>query len=160
MKFKISNINNIVFFIFLYLSLIAGFLNGESLNYGSYGDWVNGNKEVISDFSSNFLYTFLNYDDYAHRHSPIYLIFLSLFLDLGFELDQVRLIHLHLCILLIVIFYKCLKLKFKNINNNYLVATSFIIFLSPTFRSLAIWPDSRIPGLIFFVLTIFFFFKV
>ena len=159
MKFKISNINNIVFFIFLYLSLIVGFLNGESLNYGSYGDWVGGNSRPISDFSSNFLYTFLNYDDYAHRHSPIYLIFLSLFLDLGFDLNQVRLIHLHLCILLIVIFYKCLKLKFKNINNNYLVAMSFIIFLSPTFRSLAIWPDSRIPGLIFFVLTIFFFLK-
>ena len=159
MKFKNLNINNIAFFIFLYLSLIVGFLSGESLNYGSYGDWVGGNSRPISDFSSNFLYTFLNYDDYAHRHSPIYLIFLSLFLDLGFDIDQVRFIHLHLCILLIIIFYKCLKLKFKDINNNYLVALSFIIFLSPTFRSLAIWPDSRIPGLIFFVLTIYFFLK-
>ena len=159
MKFKISNINNIAFFIFLYLSLIVGFLNGENLNYGSYGDWVGGNSRPISDFSSNFLYTFLNYGDYSHRHSPIYLIFLSLFLDLGFDIDQVRFIHLHLCILLIIIFYKCLKLKFKDINNNYLVALSFIIFLSPTFRSLAIWPDSRIPGLTFFVLTIYFFLK-
>ena len=31
--------------------------------------------------------------------------------------------------------------------------------MSPTFRSLAIWPDSRLPGLIFFVLTIYFFLK-
>ena len=47
----------------------------------------------------------------------------------------------------------------KVINNNYLFLLSLIIFLSPTFRSLAIWPDSRLPGLIFFVLTIYFFLK-
>ena len=139
------------------MSLLIGFLYGENLNYGAYADWHTANRPPIIDFSNNFLHTFLNFDNYAHRHSPIYLIFLSLFLDLGFDLDQVRFIHLHLCILLIVIFYKCLKLKFESINNNYLIALSFVIFLSPTFRSLAIWPDSRIPGLSFFVLAIYFF---
>jgi len=120
---------------------------------------VGANREPIIDFSNNFIHTFLNYDDYGHRHSPIYLIFLSLFLDLGFDVDQVRFIHLHLCILLILIFYQCLVLKFKNVNSSYLLILSFIIFLSPTFRSLAIWPDTRIPGLFFFVLTIYFFLK-
>ena len=36
---------------------------------------------------------------------------------------------------------------------------SLTIFLSPTFRSLSIWPESRIPGLIFFTLSIFYFLK-
>ena len=153
-KTKNSNIINIVCFFTLYLSLIIGFLYNENLNYGSYGDWINSNLEPIKDFSSNFLYTFLNFDQYGHRHSPVYVIFLSLFLDLGFDVDQVRLIHLHLSISLVVIFYMCLKLKFKRINNNYLIALSLILFLSPTFRSLSIWPDSRLPGLTFFVLTI------
>ena len=158
-KIKNSNTISIICFFTLYLSLIIGFLYNENLNYGSYGDWINGNLEPTKDFSDNFLNTFLNFDQYGHRHSPVYVIFLSLFLDLGFDTDQVRLIHLHLSISLVVIFYMCLKLKFKDINNNYLIALSLILFLSPTFRSLSIWPDSRLPGLTFFVLTIYFFLK-
>jgi len=158
-KFKVFSLNNIFLLLFLYLTLIIGFIYGENLNYGSYGDWTGVNRDAIKDFSSNFTYTFLNYDSYGHRHSPIYLIFLSLFIDLGLNIDQVRFVHLHFCISLVVIFYQCLRLIFTNINKNYLLLLSLIIFLSPTFRSLAIWPDSRIPGLIFFVLTIYFFLK-
>ena len=159
MKFKILTFKNISFFLFFYLTLVIGFFFGENLNYGSYGDWIGSNREPIKDFSNNFTYTFLNFDSYGHRHSPVYLIFLSLFLDLGLDLNQIRLVHLHLCISLIIVFYQCLRLLFSNINNNYLFLLSLIIFLSPTFRSLAIWPDSRLPGLIFFVLTIYFFLK-
>ena len=159
MKFKILTFKNVSFFLFFYLTLVTGFFFGENLNYGSYGDWIGSNREPIKDFSNNFTYTFLNFDSYGHRHSPVYLIFLSLFLDLGLDLNQIRLVHLHLCISLIIVFYQCLRLLFSNINNNYLFLLSLIIFLSPTFRSLAIWPDSRLPGLIFFVLTIYFFLK-
>jgi len=158
-QFKAFSHNNIFLLLFLYITLIIGFIYGENLNYGSYGDWVGANLRPVKDFSNDFTYTFLNYDSYGHRHSPIYLIFLSLFLDLGLDIDQVRFFHLHLCISLIVIFYQCLRLKFNNINNNYLFLLSLIIFLSPTFRSLAIWPDSRLPGLTFFVLSIYFFLK-
>ena len=158
-KLKVFSLNNIFLLLFLYLTLIIGFVYGENLNHGSYADWIGANQDPIKDFSNDFTYTFFNYDSYGHRHSPVYLIFLSLFLDLGFDIDQVRFVHLHLCILLIVIFYQCLRLVFANINNNYLFLLSLIIFLSPTFRSLAIWPDSRLPGLIFFVLTIYFFLK-
>jgi len=158
-QFKAFSLNNILLLLFLYLTLIIGFIYGENLNHGAYGDWIGGNREPIKDFSNNFTYTFLNFDSYGHRHSPVYLIFLSLFLDLGLDLNQIRLVHLHLCISLIIVFYQCLRLLFSNINNNYLFLLSLIIFLSPTFRSLAIWPDSRLPGLIFFVLTIYFFLK-
>jgi len=158
-KLKVFSLNNIFLLLFLYLTLIIGFVYGENLNHGAYGDWIGANRNPIKDFSNDFTYTFFNYDSYGHRHSPVYLIFLSLFLDLGLDIDQVRFVHLHLCILLIVIFYQCLRLVFTNINNNYLFLLSLIIFLSPTFRSLAIWPDSRLPGLIFFVLTIYFFLK-
>ena len=158
-KLKVFSLNNISLLLFLYLTLIIGFVYGENLNHGAYGDWIGANRDPIKDFSNDFTYTFLNYDSYGHRHSPVYLIFLSLFLDLGLDIDQVRFVHLHLCILLIVIFYQCLRLTFTNINNNYLFLLSLIIFLSPTFRSLAIWPDSRLPGLIFFVLTVYFFLR-
>ena len=56
-----------------------------------------------------------------------------------------------------IFFYKCLKLKFADIENKYLILFSSLIFLSPTFRSLAIWPDSRLWGLTFFVISIYYF---
>ena len=160
MKFKDLNYSNIYLFIFFYLTLLIGFNYDENLNYGSYSDWVGGNRELIKDFSNNFLHTFLNFDSYGHRHSPVYLIFLSLFLDLGLGLNEVRLINLHFCILLILIFYQCLKLIFTDVNISHLTLLSLVIFLSPTFRSLAIWPDSRLPGLILFVLTVYFFLRL
>jgi len=141
----------------LYLSLIFGFFYDENLNYGAYYDWVNAYLKPVNDFSKNFFQTLLNYNDYGQRHSPVYLIFLSLFLKLNFSPDLIRIIHLHLSIPLILIFYKCLVLKFNNIDKRNLQLLSLVIFLSPTFRSLAIWPDSRLPGLLFFVLTIYFF---
>ena len=131
MQYKAFSLNNVFLLFFFYLTLIIGFIYGENLNYGSYSDWVGANREPIKDFSSNFTYTFLNYDSYGHRHSPIYLIFLSLFLDLGLDIDQVRFFHLHLCILLILIFYQCLRLRFTNINNNYLFSIIFNYFFVP-----------------------------
>ena len=150
---------NIFVFILLYISLILGFVFNENLNYGSYIDWVGAYVNPIKDFSDNFTHTILNYDQYGNRHSPAYLIILSSILKIGFSIDFVRLIHLHFCLFLILIFYKCLKLQFRNTEKKTLQLVSLVIFLSPTFRSLAIWPDSRIIGLILFVLTIYFFIK-
>ena len=129
------------------------------MNYGAYKDWIGAYLNPVKDFSQNFSSTLLNYDDYGQRHSPIYLIFLSTFLRFDFSFETIRLIHLHLSIPLIIIFYKCLSLKFKNIEKSYLILLSLVIFLSPTFRSLSIWPDSRLPGLLFFTITIYFFLK-
>lgn len=159
MNLKNINNNNVLFSLFLYLSLIIGFIIDENLNHGSYYDWAKANILIIEEFSSNFVETFLNYEKLGMRHSPIYLIFLSSFLNLGLDFDQIRFLHMHLSIPLIIIFYKCLKLKFDKINSNTLQLLSLIIFLSPTFRSLSIWPDSRLPGLLFFILSIYFFLK-
>ena len=148
------NRNTIFFSFFLYLSLLLGFYFDENLNIGSKPDWYNGNFPVIKDFSENFFKTFLNYDLYGHRHSPIYLIFLSFFSKIGINFDLIRFIHLNISLTLIYLFFRCLTIKFDNIDKNILFLLSISIFLSPTFRSLAIWPDTRIIGLIFFTLSI------
>ena len=158
-NFFIYNKLNYIFLFILYLSLICGFILNENLNPGSYDDWIGGNEPVIKSFSIRLKETLFSYESFGHRHSPVYLIFLSIFLDLGFSLDSVRLINLHLCLSLIYIFYKCLKLNFMDVEKKYLQLLSLVIFLSPTFRSLSIWPDSRLPGLVFFSLSIYFFLK-
>ena len=155
--FKTYNV--ILIFIILYISLISGFYLNENLNFGAKPDWYTGDIPVINELSINFKDTFLNYDNYGHRHSPVYLIFLGLLKSIGFTFDIIRLIHLNISLLLIYFFYKCLIFKFDNVNKNILLILSFTILVSPTFRSLAIWPDTRIIGLIFFTISILEFLK-
>ncbi|OUW75781.1 MAG: hypothetical protein CBD72_05495 [Flavobacteriaceae bacterium TMED212] len=153
------NFYNFLFFFALYVSLIVGFLFGENLNYGAKPDWLYTDISPIKDFANSFKETFLNYDKYNHRHSPVYIMFLSYLFKTGLSFEWIRFIHLNLSLLLLVVFYRCLLLKFQNIDRNILLLLSLSIFLSPTFRSLAIWPDTRIIGLIFFTLSIYEFLK-
>ncbi len=151
--------NIIYLFILFYISLVVGFYLGEDLNFGATEDWLRTDFPVIKDLSLDLKNTLLNYESYGHRHSPVYLIFLSLLKKLGISYDALRFFHLNLSILLIYFFYKCLVLKFNNVEKSLLIILSLSIFLSPTFRSLAIWPSSRIAGLFFFVLSIYEFLK-
>ena len=116
-------------------------------------------KESKEAFALEFLKTLYEYNNYGTRHSPILIIFLSLFEKIELPDILIRLIHLHLCLLLPLIFYMCLSLKFNNIERKILFFLSSLIFLSPTFRSLAIWPDSRLLGLILFTLSIYYFLR-
>ncbi len=152
-------LNNLYLFILFYISLIIGFYLGEDLNFGASGDWYATDFRVIKDLASDLKNTLLNYESYGHRHSPVYLIFLSLLKNLGLSYDLIRFVHLNLSILLLYFFYKCLVIKFNNIEKNLLIILSLSIFLSPTFRSLAIWPSSRLIGLLFFVLSVYEFLK-
>ena len=151
--------NNLYLFILFYISLIIGFYLGEDLNFGASGDWYQTDFRVIKDLASDLKNTLLNYESYGHRHSPVYLIFLSLLKNFGLSYDLIRFVHLNLSILLLYFFYKCLVIKFNNIEKNLLIILSLSIFLSPTFRSLAIWPSSRLIGLLFFVLSVYEFLK-
>ena len=129
-----------IFIFLLYTSLLAGFYFEENLNYGSYLDWVKAYNPVLEDFSKDLKNTLYNYDSYGQRHSPVYIIFLSILHKFGLSFDFIRLIHLHISLSLILVFYSCLKLKFKDTTRIILRILALSIFLSPTFRSLAIWP--------------------
>ena len=160
MNYSFLKINNLFLLSFLfYLTLITGFIFDENLNFGALRDWETADYNVINDLSLNFKETFLSYDTYGHRHSPVSLIFLSLLKKIGFSPDLIRFVNLNISLLLILFFYKCLKLKFDSVEKSFLFLVSLTIFLSPTFRSLAIWPSSRLIGLIFFVVSIYEFLK-
>ena len=151
--FKSYNI--FLLFFTLYLSLVVGFYFDENLNFGAIPDWNYTDFPVIKDLSLNTKKTLLNYESYGHRHSPVYLIFLSLLKRIGLSFDAIRFLHLNLSLLLIYFFYKCLLLKFDKVEKNILLVLPLSILLSPTFRSLAIWPSSRLVGLIFFVISLY-----
>ena len=147
------------YLIFLsYLFLLIAFYFDADPNGGAYVDYIY-HKPIIDDFSKDFLGTFFNYDKYNTRHSPINLMFLSLFVKFGIQDYLLRFLYLHICLLLPLFFYKCLVLKFKSIKKEYLIFFTCLIIFSPSFLSLAFWLDSRILGLQLFCLSIFYFLK-
>jgi hypothetical protein len=164
MHFVNKNNNNIINFLdkylllILYSSLIIGFFLNENTLGGSFSDYQN-QKIISQKFSEDFLNTFLNFDKEPHRHSPVLTIVLSIFEKFNISDVIIRLISLHFLLLIIFFFNKCLEVKFNNINKKIVNIISLLIFLSPTFRSLAIWPDSRLYGLLFFIISILFFLK-
>ena len=146
-NFDINNIYKyLIFFIFLYTSIIVSLILNENSTGGAVSDYFN-QKLISQDFAINFKNTFLNFDQYTTRHSPVLIIFLSFFEKIKLDDNLIRLIHLHLCLLLPVIFFSLLRIKYKFIKPENLLILVGLIFLSPTFRSLAIWPDSRLLGL-------------
>ena len=140
----------------LYFILLLGFFFNSDPNGGAFGDYQN-HLRVIHDFKENFTSTLFKYDTYATRHSPILYIFISFLYKINFTDGLIRFIGLHICLLLPIFFYKSLILKYPNIEKKYLILFSGLILLSPTFWSLSIWPDSRLYGLIFFSLSIYYF---
>ena len=162
MKYKL-NFNNIInkdsliLFIILYSSLILGFIFNEDSNGGAYLDYVNQDI-IVNKFRDNFINSFLNYDDFTTRHSPILISLISLLKKINIHQDIIRIIYLHLCLVLPITFYLILENKYiLNIKDKkkFLLITGLVL-LSPTFRSLSIWPDSRILGLTFLISILFF----
>jgi hypothetical protein len=139
----------------LYLSLLTGFYFNEDLLGGAYDDY-RGLYYVSENFKNNFVNTFLNYDELGHRQSPIFYILRSFFGDI--EIIQ-RLIFLHIFLLIPIYFYKSLKIKYKNIDKNHLKLIASLILIFPTFRSYSIWPDPHLFGILFFIVSIYFFLK-
>jgi hypothetical protein len=156
----LKKINYLIIFLIitLYSSLILGFYFNENTSGGALYDYQN--QKLISErFANNFFYTLLNFNKEPTRHSPVLIIILSLLEKFKIGDYIIRLINLHFLILIIYFFYKCLKIKFKYTSNSTLILISSVIFLSPIFRSLAIWPDSRMYGVLFFILSIYYFLK-
>ena len=107
MPFAFSNIKTtnkeIFFFFFFYITLITSFFLGENSTGGVISDYLN-QKRASQAFALDFLKTFYEYDTFDTRHSPILIIFLSFFEKIKLPDILIRIIHLHLCLLLPLIF--------------------------------------------------------
>ena len=160
-KNKLKNIINkkyyLLFFFLLYLTVLFGFYFDED-NLGAAMHDATLHYRISEEFSENFYQTFLKFgnEEYSMgtRNSPVFWIFLS-FLSDYFSYDLIRLLNSFVVFAIGVIFYKCLLIKYKDIQPHALIILSSFIFLSPSLRSLAIWPYSLIWGLFFFTLSIF-----
>ena len=142
----------IYFYLFGIFSLVISSIMGENSSGGSKID-----NEVTRQFIDNFLISFDNGIKYfistGQVQSPIFYILAS-FIEkiLGFNFFKYS--YLFISSLIPVIFYISLKKKFIKINENILFLLSLIIFLSPYFRSSAVWVTTDNFAIIFFILSV------
>ena len=145
-----------IIIILIYFSLLFGFFYGEDSIGGAFNDYAS-HAHIAEKFKSNFFYTLLNYNDLGHRHSPIFYILKSIFLNFG-ELGQ-KILFLHLFLLIPIFFYKSLKIVFNQAPKINLKLLSTIILLFPTFRSYSIWSDPHLLGTLFFIISVYYYLK-
>jgi len=146
-----------ILILLLYLSLIAGLYFGEDSLGAAFSDYQ-GLKYLNEKFHNDFLLTLLNYNDLGHRQSPFLYILGSIIFDFG-ELGR-RIFFLHIYLLIPIYFYKCLKIKFKGVSKDYLKLLASIVLLFPTFRSYSVWTDAHLLGIMFFIISIFYYLKM
>jgi hypothetical protein len=149
-----------IFFIF-YLTVFLGIYFNEDNLGGAAHDSIYHFK-IVQKFNENFFHTFSNFGEAEFgmdtRNSPIFWAFMSLFSKF-ISFDIIRVLNSLIIFATAIVFYKCLIIKFKNFNHLSLIILSSMIFLSPSLRSLAIWPYSLSWGLFFFILSIYYYLK-
>lgn len=144
----------------IFLSILFSFYIGEDSTGGAKNDYLHHEK-IIFLFVDNFDDTFLKYgtSEIMARNSPVFYIIISFFIKLGLSIKTINYINIIILPLYIIIFLKCMKTKYNFISFNEQILFSSIILLSPTIRSLVVWPYPFIWGLFFFLISIYFFLK-
>ena len=146
------------FYIYLFciFTLFISYLLGENSSGGSKNDSI-----ITLQYVENFKYGFSNGLNYfistQQIHSPIFYFLKAKFLLISNE-EIFSLTYLLLSSLIPLFFYKTLKKKFINSENkNILFAISLLIFLSPYFRSSAVWATNDNLALLFVTISLYFF---
>ena len=150
---KISLLNKSLYLL-LSLSLFIGFYFGEdSSGSGGHIADFNNTWQLVLNFQKSLFIDFTKWIAIF----PLHYIILSKIQTLVQDQYLLRLFHCTISLIIPYLFYVCLKNKFENVDKNLLFLFSLIIFLLPSYRSGAIWANSQITGLIFFLLSLVFF---
>jgi hypothetical protein len=145
-------------YVFFYITFLISFFFGEDAIGGSKIDFYQTTIETILSFKNGIKETLLNYADTGARHSPIFFIASSIIFSEK-NILIFRLLILHINLVTVIYFYKCLKIKYPLVKNENIKIFSCLVFLLPTYRAYSIWPDSYNIGILFFVISIFYYLK-
>ncbi len=151
-----NNFRNLSFSFFSITLLISFFIGENSAGGAKYDHSLM--SEFLLLFSQNIKETLLIYEPKTNPHLPFFYIIFGKLLNF-ISLEILRFFYLLISLTLPIVFYKILKLKFKSSDKNILFIISLLIFLSPYFRSSAVWLTNDNLTLILFCLSIYYFFK-
>ncbi len=153
---KINNFKvNLILFLIITSYVTGFFLNEDGSGSGKH-DYFNYLVVTQESLTKNFLSTFLEkgFAGYTPLHFIIYKP-----LNIIFSIENLRIINFLISLIIIYFFYYLLKIKFSEIENNKIILISILPMLDPYFRSSAYWFQNEITGLIFFLISLFFFLK-
>lgn len=151
-----KNQNKIIPILIFYLFILIGFIFSEDSSGGSLKDF-NYTYQFILKISINIANGVNDMLQTNKYHFPLHYVIIGFLLKIFQNINIVKLIFFHICLLIPLIFYLCLKSQYKNENSIFFF--SLLIFFSPYFRSSAIWPTTDNTALIFFLFFTFFFLK-
>ena len=139
----------LIFFLF-YLTIIGGFYFNEDSLGGAKHDYIYHLKFIDLFKENNFIdgLKIFSGPNYEARNSPFFYIIYG-FLNNHLSLETLQKFNSIISLLIAIAFFKCLKIKFKNETNLILSLVSCIVFISPTVRSLSIWPYPLLWGIFF-----------
>ena len=149
---NISQKKRLSVFIFCFLSLIISYILGENSSGGSKLD-SRLLKGFVDSFSENFKEGLIYYIKNDIIHFPTFYFILGSLKKLV-NINILSIFYIIISSLIPYIFYSTLKKIYKDVNKNILFAISILIFLSPYFRSSAVWITNDNLALLFFVLSL------
>jgi len=151
------NRNFFYIYLFLYFSFLVGFYLNEDFAGGALVDYMH-HIRVMNIMQKDIIGTFLNYEEVALPHSPVYILYF-LFLNNTFGIVGAKLINMHLILLIPFFVYLTLNLKFDLKKNSSLILVPAIFLVSPYFRAGAFTIDDNVLALTLFTISIYFFFR-
>jgi hypothetical protein len=154
--------NKSIYFILfiILLSLILSFYFGEDTLGGGKMDY-NYHTKYFFHFSENFSDAYnkfgLEQESNSVRNSPVFYMLFSIFLKLGFTLKNLKIINILILFPMLFFFVKCLEIKYSNIDIKTKIYFSSALLLSPTIRTMIVWPYPLLWALCFFLISLYFF---
>ena len=91
-KTKMNNKRVIFIIITLYAFFLMGFFLNEDSSGGAIMDFT-AYQSFIKSFVLDFKYSFFNFDEFGERHSPILIMFLSIFYKLNIDETIIRFVN-------------------------------------------------------------------
>jgi hypothetical protein len=146
---KITYVNKILYLIGALSLFVSFYFNIDSAGSGGF----------ISDFRITWPLVerpFNFHTDFDIKF-PLHYLIASLIYFLVGDKELLRVTYCVIAIFAPFLFFVCLKKKYTYINENNLFLFSLIIFLLPSFRSAAIFPNTQITGIFFFLISLYFF---
>ena len=142
-------------FLVAFLSLFLSYNFGENSSGGAYLDFKSTQK-FVDAFDSGFVYGLNWFLSFGQIHLPFFYLLKSLLKDFFSQLE-IHIIYIFISSMVPLVFYKTLKKKYINSDKYYLFLLSMIIFLSPYFRSSAVWLTNDNLALLFFLVSLYYF---
>ena len=152
-----SSISKTIIYILFILSLFVGLIFQENSAGGAIHD-INHLLPYIDKFQEGFKTGMQYYLNNINIHSPFFFILISYLNNLFNNIFYTEILYILTSSVLPILFYRILKIKF-DYNKNLLFLVSCLIFISPYFRSSAIWLLGDNLALIFFSISIIYYLK-